>query len=302
MPRPRRCLARRLGRSAAASRVRRRASRVPRVRRRGRRRDRRDRRRDPQRAGRLDRDDLGGSGLAPPRPRDRRLTAGRRSTRPRTPAAGRSSWSRRTPAGRLYERTRVRGPDVVPDPRGARSPAGGRAIPRGPAVRPDDLAAMAALDAARHRRGPTRHLLTAFAAPGTRPRVSSAPTGRSAASSSGRRGAAGRRSRPTSTTRWRSCDARRVAAGPERRVRAGLAGRERGGSGAPRGDGWTEAWQAPRLIRGDPLDWRPDGDLGPVQPRDGLSRAGTDWPHRPVRPTDGGWSGAPSGRDAAGRG
>ncbi|HUP54335.1 MAG TPA: GNAT family N-acetyltransferase [Methylomirabilota bacterium] len=51
--------------------------------------------------------------------------------------------------------------------------------------------------------------------------------------------------------------ARRLAAGPERRVRAGILIDNEAGAERLAADGWTEAWRAPRLIRGDPLDWRP---------------------------------------------
>ena len=27
-------------------------------------------------------------------------------------------------------------------------------------------------------------------------------------------------------------------------------------------DGWTEAWEGPRLIRGEPLDWHPEAIWG----------------------------------------
>jgi GNAT superfamily N-acetyltransferase len=51
--------------------------------------------------------------------------------------------------------------------------------------------------------------------------------------------------------------ARRVAAGPGRRVRAGLLAENADGLALLAAHGWTEAWRAPRLIHGDPLDWRP---------------------------------------------
>ncbi len=50
---------------------------------------------------------------------------------------------------------------------------------------------------------------------------------------------------------------RRVAAGPGRRVRAGLLAENTDGLARLAAHGWTEAWRAPRLIRGDPLDWQP---------------------------------------------
>lgn len=51
--------------------------------------------------------------------------------------------------------------------------------------------------------------------------------------------------------------ARLVAAGPERTVRCGIVLDNEVGADALDADGWTEAWRAPRLIRGRPLTWRP---------------------------------------------
>jgi GNAT superfamily N-acetyltransferase len=52
--------------------------------------------------------------------------------------------------------------------------------------------------------------------------------------------------------------ARRIAAGPGKRVRCGILLENTAGSDALAAEGWTEAWRAPRLIRGEPLDWQPD--------------------------------------------
>ena len=52
--------------------------------------------------------------------------------------------------------------------------------------------------------------------------------------------------------------ARRLAAGPGKRVRCGILAENAAGAEALAGDGWTEAWRAPRLIRGEPPDWHPD--------------------------------------------
>jgi hypothetical protein len=51
--------------------------------------------------------------------------------------------------------------------------------------------------------------------------------------------------------------ARLVAAGPDRTVRCGIVLDNEAGSAALEADGWTEAWRAPRLIRGAALDWTP---------------------------------------------
>ena len=52
-------------------------------------------------------------------------------------------------------------------------------------------------------------------------------------------------------------DARRVGAQPGRRVRCGILLENEAGARALDAAGWTEAWRAPRMIRGVPLDWHP---------------------------------------------
>ena len=52
-------------------------------------------------------------------------------------------------------------------------------------------------------------------------------------------------------------DARRRGAGREHRVRAGVLAENEAGLRRLLADGWTEAWSAPRLVRGAPLDWQP---------------------------------------------
>jgi GNAT superfamily N-acetyltransferase len=124
------------------------------------------------------------------------------------------------------------------------------------AFRPNDLDAMATLD--RTATGEDRrHLLAAFAAPDTtrivkdhqdRPLgfVIRAPWGGGATVA------------PRADDALTILRARRQAAGPERRVRAGILLENETGAATLAADGWTEAWRAPRLIRGDPLDWHPD--------------------------------------------
>ena len=53
-------------------------------------------------------------------------------------------------------------------------------------------------------------------------------------------------------------EARRLSAAPGRRVRCGILLENRAGGDALEAAGWTEAWRAPRMIRGDDLDWRPE--------------------------------------------
>jgi hypothetical protein len=55
---------------------------------------------------------------------------------------------------------------------------------------------------------------------------------------------------------------RRVASGAARQVRAGLVADNQAGLTRLAADGWTEAWRAPRLIRGDALRWHPDSIWG----------------------------------------
>jgi predicted N-acetyltransferase YhbS len=52
-------------------------------------------------------------------------------------------------------------------------------------------------------------------------------------------------------------DARRAAHEPDERVRAGLVEANREGLERLLSSGWTDAWQAPRMIRGEPIDWQP---------------------------------------------
>ena len=52
--------------------------------------------------------------------------------------------------------------------------------------------------------------------------------------------------------------ARRHTTPPERRVRCGILLENERGAEALERDGWTEAWRAPRLVRGAPIVWRPE--------------------------------------------
>jgi GNAT superfamily N-acetyltransferase len=133
---------------------------------------------------------------------------------------------------------------------------------RGPGhsrVRPfrsDDIESMAALD--RTATGEDRrHLLTAFAAPETTLVLttdSDAPSGYVIRAPWG----GGATIAPATDGALAILRARRLAAGPDRRVRAGILLENEAGARALTEDGWTEAWRAPRLARGDPLDWQPE--------------------------------------------
>jgi ribosomal protein S18 acetylase RimI-like enzyme len=124
------------------------------------------------------------------------------------------------------------------------------------AFRPDDLDAMAELD--RTATGEDRrHLLATFADPTTAKVVTHGPdrpTGFVIRAPWG----GGATIAPRADDALAILRARRLAAGPDRRVRAGILLANEAGAAALINDGWTEAWRAPRLIRGRPLDWHPD--------------------------------------------
>lgn len=132
--------------------------------------------------------------------------------------------------------------------------------PRIRAFRADDLAAIAALDA--DATGEDRaHLLAAFAGPDTTlcleredgtlgGFVIRAPWGGGATIA------------PSPDDAVAILRARRLAVGPDKRVRAGLLAANEAGLDRLARNGWVEAWHAPRLIRGEPLDWHPDAIWG----------------------------------------
>src|SRR5687767_2900797 len=130
--------------------------------------------------------------------------------------------------------------------------------PTDPRIRPfhlNDLAAMTALD--RRATGEDRSVvITAFASPaGTRVLdgdggpagfVIRAPWGGGATIA------------PAVPDALAILHARRLASGPAKRVRCGILLDNAAGAEALDADGWTEAWRAPRLVRGAPLVWRPE--------------------------------------------
>jgi GNAT superfamily N-acetyltransferase len=124
------------------------------------------------------------------------------------------------------------------------------------AFRPEDLELMASLD--RTATGEDRrHLLTAFAAPATTVVLttdSDAPSGYVIRAPWG----GGATIAPDVGGALAILRARRLAAGPDRRVRAGILLENETGARELAEDGWTEAWRAPRLTRGEPLDWHPE--------------------------------------------
>ena len=126
--------------------------------------------------------------------------------------------------------------------------------------RPRDLDSMAALDTA--ATGEDRaHLLTAFATPATT-RVLERADGTLGGFVVRAPWGGGATIAPRVEDAVAILDGRRIAAGPDRRVRAGLLTENAAGLEHLVAAGWTEAWRAPRLIRGDPLRWRPESIWG----------------------------------------
>jgi ribosomal protein S18 acetylase RimI-like enzyme len=145
------------------------------------------------------------------------------------------------------------GPVVGADARGI------RAVRR---FRATDLDAMAALDRAATGED-RRHLLVAFASPEstlvvTRDADTDDPAGFVIRAPWG----GGATIAPQAEDARALLRARRMVAGPDRHVRAGILAQNEAGAALLAADGWTEAWRAPRLIRGQPLDWQPDGIWG----------------------------------------
>ena len=167
-----------------------------------------------------------------------------------------------TEAGRpLYERF---GFEVQTHYRILETPGlGGGAGAADPRIRPyqaSDRDAMVALDAA--ATGEDRaHLLESFAAPettrclvhadgGLRGFVIRAPWGGGATIA------------PDTDDALAILGARRRASSPDKRVRAGLLEENHVGMERLRAAGWTDAWGAPRMIRGEMPPWRPDAIWG----------------------------------------
>jgi hypothetical protein len=134
--------------------------------------------------------------------------------------------------------------------------AGEAPDPRIRPFRPDDLDAMVALD--RTATGEDRaHVLAALATPdGTRILADDAdrPVGSVVRAPWG----GGATIAPDLPDALAILRARRLAYPPDRRVRCGILLENEAGAAALQADGWTEAWRAPRLVRGAPPDWHPE--------------------------------------------
>ncbi len=139
---------------------------------------------------------------------------------------------------------------------------GAAVAPRRPlrAFRPIDLAAMARLD--RVATGEDRaHLLRAFADPAST-RCLDGPDGDLRGFVVRARWGGGATIAPHPDDAMDILAARRATAGPGRRVRAGVLDDNEAGLRRLLDAGWREAWHAPRMQRGEPLDWRPEGIWG----------------------------------------
>ena len=134
------------------------------------------------------------------------------------------------------------------------------ADPRIRAFRPADLGPMTALDAA--ATGEDRaHLLGAFA---------SAEAARVLDRGQGSLGGfvvrapwgGGATIAPDADDAIAILHARRAATGRDKHVRAGVLADNEAGLERLLATGWTEAWHAPRLVRGEPLHWMPKAIWG----------------------------------------
>ena len=132
--------------------------------------------------------------------------------------------------------------------------------PRIRPYRPSDLPAMTALDAA--ATGEDRsHILAAFAAPLTT-RCLDRADGTLGGFIIRAPWGGGATIAPDPADAVAILHARRLAADRDRRVRAGLLETNRTGLGRLEQAGWTDAWGAPRMIRGEMPAWQPDAIWG----------------------------------------
>jgi GNAT superfamily N-acetyltransferase len=127
--------------------------------------------------------------------------------------------------------------------------------PRGRPFRAEDLGAMARL--ASQATGEDReHLLTSFASPETA-RCWDDRDGRLAGFAVAAPWGSVHAIAPILDDGLAILRDRRSRRPPDHRVRTGLLIENEAGLERLLSDGWTDAWQAPRLVRGDPLAWEP---------------------------------------------
>jgi ribosomal protein S18 acetylase RimI-like enzyme len=144
----------------------------------------------------------------------------------------------------------------------ATSPAAGEGDParRLRPYRPSDLELMAAIDAAATGED-RRHLLEAFASPeSSRVVVGPDDVARGFVVRATWGGGATIADDPDDAMAL--LDARRRATTTDRRVRAGVLDLNVDGIARLEAAGWSEAWRAPRLSRGEPLAWHPTAIWG----------------------------------------
>jgi GNAT superfamily N-acetyltransferase len=152
----------------------------------------------------------------------------------------------------------VEAPGTGADASGAA--AAGPPDPRVRPFRPDDLEAMARIDLAATGED-RRHLLRAFATPASSTVLDDPAHGIGGfvvRATWG--GGATIASDPDVATAL--LEARRRRTGPDRHVRAGVLAENASGIARLVDAGWTEAWRAPRLVRGAPLAWQPEAIWG----------------------------------------
>ena len=166
---------------------------------------------------------------------------------------------------RLYERMgfEVQTHYRILEIRGLAADARGAGPPVGASVRsmaPADLDAMAALD--RTATGEDRrHALEAFASPSSA-RVLAAPDGRLAAFVVRAPWGGGATVARSIDAAFAIIDARRRASGAGGRVRVGILAEHHDGLERLVAAGFSMQWSAPRMVRGEPLAWRPDWIYG----------------------------------------
>jgi GNAT superfamily N-acetyltransferase len=154
---------------------------------------------------------------------------------------------------------------VVVEAPGTGADASGVAVaappdPRVRPFRPDDLDAMARLDLAATGED-RRHLLRAFAT-GASATVHDDPVSGIGGFVVRATWGGGATIAPDPDVALALLEARRRRTGADRHVRAGVLAENTTGIARLVQAGWTEAWRAPRLVRGDPLSWQPEAIWG----------------------------------------
>jgi GNAT superfamily N-acetyltransferase len=152
----------------------------------------------------------------------------------------------------------VEAPGTGADASGAA--AAGRTDPRVRPFRPDDLEAMARIDLAATGED-RRHLLRAFATPASATVLDDAVHGLGGFVVRAAWGG-GATIAPDPDVALALLEARRRRTSPDRHVRAGVLAENASGIARLVDAGWSEAWRAPRLVRGAPLTWQPEAIWG----------------------------------------